>query len=127
MPKLRTESYGGGDQSWLGSMRDVTSARTVTIDRTSLTQDTHYPDGYVRSGTPLALVDGKAVPFNAAGSGGADVLAGFLLTDQAVIGAGDLPCPLLDTGRIRVSRLPAAFTRPVAGKDATTFTYQLEG
>lgn len=127
MPKLRTESYGGGDQSWLGSMRDVVTARTVTIDRTALTPATHFPQGYVRSGTPLAIVAGKAVPFNAAGSGGADVLAGFLLTDQPVIGAGDLPSPLLDSGRIRVSRLPVAFAVPAAGKDATTLVYQLEG
>lgn len=51
-----TESFGQEDQSWLGSAHGTQSARPVTIDVTKLTKDTHYPNGYLPSGTPLALL-----------------------------------------------------------------------
>ncbi|TWS20783.1 potassium transporter [Tsukamurella asaccharolytica] len=107
----RTETFGAGNLSWLGSKHGVDAARTVTISRSALTEATHYPKGYLPSGTPLALVDGKAVPFNAVGTGGTEVLAGFLLTDQQVAkGGGDIVAPLLDHGRVILSKLPAPVT-----------------
>lgn len=106
---VRNESFGAGDQTWLGSAHGTSSARTVTINRSALTKATHFPENRLKSGFPLALVAGKCVPYNAAGSGGTEVLAGFLFTDQSVKDTGgDIVAPLLDHGRIRLSKLPVA-------------------
>lgn len=51
-----TETFGAEDQSWLGSSHGTNSARSVTLDVTKFTKSTHYPNGYLLSGTPLAKV-----------------------------------------------------------------------
>lgn len=109
MPRLVSETFGSGDQSWLGSSHGIHNCRTVTIDRSSLTAATHYPDGYVRSGQPLAIVGGLAVPYNSAGADGSQVLAGFLLADASMAGTEDVPAALLWHGRIIVANLPVTF------------------
>lgn len=106
MPKLREESYGSGDQTWLGSTHGITNAQTATLDRTALTAATHYPQGYLKSGFALAKVGTKFVPYNAAGSGGTNVLAGFLLFDVGVLAGSDPIGALLDHGRVKLARLP---------------------
>lgn len=104
---VRTETFGSGDQSWLGSARGTESAQTVTIDRAALTKATHYPKSYLKSGFPLAKIGKKHVPYNSAGSDGSQVLAGFLLTDQSVKDTGgDIIAAMIDTGRIKLARLP---------------------
>jgi hypothetical protein len=55
MPKLRTETIGTGDMSWLDSTHGIANARTVTIDISTFTAGTHFPNGYIPSGTPVAL------------------------------------------------------------------------
>ncbi|MGQ0774556.1 MAG: hypothetical protein ACT4NY_09085 [Pseudonocardiales bacterium] len=52
----KTEAWTNDDQSWLGSAHGTGSARTVTLDLLLFTKTTHYPEDYVRSGTPLAKV-----------------------------------------------------------------------
>ena len=54
MPRLVTETFGTGDQSWLGSTHALYSARTVTPDPT-LFSLANYPTG-IPSGTPLGLI-----------------------------------------------------------------------
>lgn len=51
---VRSESIGQGDQSWLGSRHSTDNAKSVTVARAALTALTHYPDGYLKSGTPMA-------------------------------------------------------------------------
>ncbi|WP_100485609.1 potassium transporter [Mycobacteroides abscessus] len=105
---VRTETFGAGNQSWLGSKHGTDACRTVTIDREALVKETHYPDGRLKSGLPLAKVGDTYVPYAAGGANGAGVLAGFLFTDQSVRdGGGDIVAPLLDHGRVILSKLPA--------------------
>jgi len=54
MPRLREETFGSGDQSWLGSTHGMYNARTVAPDPALFTAAA-YPDG-VPSGTPIGLV-----------------------------------------------------------------------
>lgn len=54
MPRLSEETFGAGDQSWLGSTHGIYNCRTVAPDPALFTT-TAYPDG-VPSGTPLGLV-----------------------------------------------------------------------
>lgn len=128
MPKLRSESFGPGDQSWLGSTHGIRNGRTGVIDISAFTPATHYPEGFIPSGTPLALVGGMYVPYDKteATVTNAGVLAGFLLTDQRVVGTQDFPAPVLDHGRVKVAKIPQAggFTAPVAAaKNKTTFVF----
>lgn len=51
-----TQQFGQEDQSWLASAHGTSSARPVTIDVSTLTQETHFPNGYLPSGTPLAEI-----------------------------------------------------------------------
>jgi len=120
MPKLREESTGGGDLTWLGSLHGTGEARTVTVLRSSLTAGTHYPEGVLRAGQPLAIVAGKAVPYNAAGTDGSQILAGFLLRAEKVVGDKNFAVPLLDHGRIRLARVQALTGVTVAANVANT-------
>lgn len=56
MPRVSTERYGTGDQSWLGSTETIYNCRTVPLDMSLFTSAEHYPDGYIKSGYPLGKV-----------------------------------------------------------------------
>lgn len=127
MPRMKSETFGGGDLSWLGSTHGIANARTEILDISAFTANTHYPNGYIPSGLPVAKVGGVLVPYDATEgtTTGAGVLAGFILTDQTVVGTNDFGVPLIDHGRVRVSKLPIAFTAPAAAakRAATTIVF----
>lgn len=130
MPKLRTESFGAGDQSWLASSHAIWNGRTEKLDISAFTEADHYPNGYIPSGTPVAEVGGVLVPYDSteATTTNAGVLAGHILTDQPVVGTADFAVPLLDHGRVKASKVPQgvqAFTAPVAAakRAAVTIVY----
>lgn len=111
MPRLRSETFGPGDQSWLGSTHGIANARTSVLDLSAFTEATHYPDGYIPSGTPVNADNESAVlPY----TGAVGERLGFLLTDQRVIGTADINAPILRHGIINVDNLPVAFTVPAA-------------
>jgi hypothetical protein len=127
MPRLTTESFGSGNMSWVGSEHAINNARTETLDISTFTAGTHYPDGYIRSGTPVAKVGGVLVPYDATEGTvtGAGILAGFVLTDQRVVGTSDFPVPLYDHGRVVASKVPVTFVKPAAAAklSATTIVF----
>lgn len=127
MPRLKTETFGGGDQSWLGSAHGIANARTETLDISAFTAGTHYPNGYIPSGTPVAKTGTGLVPYDATEgtTTGAGILAGFVLTDQPVVGTNDFGVPLLDHGRVIVANLPTTFVAPAdaAKRAATTIVF----
>lgn len=127
MPRLKTETVGTGDQSWLASAHGIRNCRTEQLDISAFTAGTHYPNGYIPSGTPVAKVGGLLVPYTSAEATttGAGVLAGHLFTDQVVVGTNDFPVPLLDHGRVKTAKVPTgtdAFTAPVAAAKRTSIT-----
>lgn len=127
-----TETFGAGDQSWLGSRHGTDVAKTVTLDPADWSAK--ISDGRIKSGEPYALVDGLAVPYDAdakVGGEGADkdnpgpaaILAGFLLTDQSVTsGRGNVTAPGVWHGRIILSNLPST----VAADAVTSGQFLLE-
>lgn len=127
MPRYTTESFGSGDMSWLGSDHAINNARTEQIDISAFTAGTHYPDGYIPSGLPVAKVGGVLVPYDAteATVTGAGILAGFVLTDQKVVGTADFPAPLVDHGRVIAANVPITFVKPAAAAklSATTIVF----
>lgn len=116
----RTESFGAGDQSWLLSRHGTETPRTATLEPSAWTAKT--TNGRIKSGEPYALVSGLAVPYNSGGSGGTNVLAGFILTDQTVVGTGNVTFPAIWHGRIKLSKLPST----VAANATTTGSFVLE-
>jgi len=119
MPRLKTETVGSGDQSWLGSSHGIHECRTEVLSTSAFTAGTHYPNGYIPSGTPVAKVGGVLVPYDSTEgtTTNAGVLAGFLFTDQPVVGSANFGVPLLDHGRVKSAKVPVgagAFTAPVA-------------
>lgn len=127
MPRLKNETFGVGDQSWLGSAHGIHECRTETLDPAGFTAGTHYPDGYIPSGTPVAKVNGVLVPYDKteATTTNAGVLAGFVFSDQPIVGAGKIAVPLLDHGRVKATKVPNAFAAPAAAakRAATTFVF----
>lgn len=130
MPRMKTDSFGGGDQSWIGAgAPGINDCRTEVLDISTFTAGTHFPNGFIPSGLPVAKVGGVLVPYDATEgtTTGAGVLAGFVLTDQPVIGAStpDFGVPLYDSGRVVTANLPIAFTVPTAAakKAATTIVF----
>lgn len=130
--RIETPGLSEGDQTWLASTRGIYTNRSVKLNVADFTVDPAL--GYIPSGTPLALVDAPgtdegqmAVPYDSASAvAGENVLAGFLFTDQRVaVGSTDtyINGPLLDHGRIRISRLPVAFAVPSDANDAGNFVY----
>ena len=102
----RKEKFGIGDLTWLGSKWGVNEARTCTIDVAAFNTATKIVDNYVKAGEPVkeATAGGKTKMVPYAGTG---TLAGFILTDvPADPTLGDAVAPLLDHGRVILSKLP---------------------
>lgn len=114
MPKIKIENVGGGDFGWLLDAPPINDNRTEVLDISAWTAATHYPNGFIPSGTPAAKGSNGLVPFNddEEVTDGAGVLAGFIFGDQRVVGTDDFGVALRDRGRIRVEKLPVAFTAP---------------
>lgn len=45
------------DRSWLGSAHGTEATETITLDISAFTANTHYPNGYIASGTVLSKLD----------------------------------------------------------------------
>lgn len=127
MPRLKSETVGAGDQSWLGSAHGIHECRTELLNLAAFTAGTHYPNGYIPSGTPVANVAGLLVPYDSleATTTNAGVLAGHLFTDQPVVGSANFAVPVLDHGRVKSAKVPVganAFTVPVAAAKRAAMT-----
>lgn len=117
MPRLQNESYGGGNFAWLGTRHGINNCRSVMLDVSAFTAATHYPDGYIPSGTPVAEVGGLLVPYDAteATTTNAGVIAGHVFTDQKVSATdADFSVPLYEHGRVYAPAVPGGFTVPAA-------------
>lgn len=83
---ITTETFGQDDQSWLGDAHGTETARSITLDLTTFTAGTHYPQGFLRSGIPLGKItaSNKYGLYSNAASDGRETLAGFLFTGLKV-------------------------------------------
>ncbi len=104
-----TETWIAEDRSWLGSRDGTDVTQSITLDTSTFTKATHYPDGYVRSGTVLGRITATNMygPYESGASDGREVAAGFLYTSTPMVeGGADVGAPLHWRGAIRESRLP---------------------
>lgn len=95
---------GGGDYRWLGSQHATSDASPVTLDRTKLTANTHYPKGFIPSGFAVGPVSGsdKWEPFNS----GSHTKIRFVLEPVPVDPAGDVVAAAIWHGEINNAHLP---------------------
>lgn len=79
---IRTETFGQEDQSWLGSDHGTDTARSITLDVSTFTAGTHYPEGFLRAGLPLGRItaSGKYGLYSDGATDGRQTLAGFLFS-----------------------------------------------
>lgn len=120
-PKTTTIT-GPGNPGWLGSAHGTDATRTITLDVSAFTAATHYPNGFVRGGTPVGKItaSGKYGPYDNAAEDGTETLVGFVYGDFPVDGQTAVVAALLDHGKVVEARLPisvdAAGKTDVAGR-----------
>jgi hypothetical protein len=103
-----TETYQAEDRSWLGSRDGTDVTQTVTLDTSTFTEATHFPDGYIPSGTVLGRITATDLygPYDNAASDGREVAVGFLYSNTKVrTGGPDVGAPIHWRGVIRAARL----------------------
>ncbi len=102
---VRTKGpYRAEDRSWLGSAHGTTATRTVTLDTSAFTQATHYPNGYIASGTLVSLqANGLWGPY----TGGASASGHLFNSTEVRVGGPDVGAPVLEHGVVFVPNLPA--------------------
>ncbi len=104
-----TETYTAEDRSWLGSRDGTDVTQTITLDVSTFTAATHYPDGYIKSGTVLGRITATGLygPYDNGASDGREVAVGFLFTSAKVREGGpDVGAPIHWRGVIREAKLP---------------------
>lgn len=106
---VRSETFAVENRSWLGSAHGTDATRTITLDTSAFTAGTHYPNGYIPSGTVLGRITATGLygPYNDALSTGQEVAAGILFNSTAVRSGGpDVGAPMLEHGMIIQAKLP---------------------
>lgn len=100
---VKRASFGQDDQSWLGSAHGTQSTQSITLDVATFTRADHYPEGWLKSGLPLAKSGDRYVLWTS----GAD-LAGHLFTPVQAPSNPATPVggAILEHGRVIASKLP---------------------
>ena len=121
---VTSTSYQVEDRSWMLSQwgQGPGENPSVVLDVSAFTANTHYPNGYIPSGTPLgkitaASTDDKIVvgPYDGAAADGRETCYGLLHSSVKVPASGADPGgAVVRAGFIRESRLPVAID--AAGK-----------
>lgn len=115
-----TETYTAEDRSWLGSRDGTDVTQTVTLDTSAFTEATHFPNGYVPSGTVLGQITATGLygPYDDAASDGRQTAVGFLYSATKMrTGGPDVGAPIHWRGIVRAAKLPR-LTTETGGLDA---------
>ena len=113
---VRSTSYGVDNRDWLASRHGEDMTVGLTLDIALFTKNTHYPEGYVRSGQPLGRVTATGLygPYDNSANDGREVCRYLLFSFVRAIdpnngntlakvgGAGYLH------GLVKESKLPVA-------------------
>ena len=77
-----TGTWQAEDRSWLGSAHGTEATRSITLDTSAFTGGTHYPNGYIPSGTVLGRITATGLygPYSDGASDGRQVAAGLLFS-----------------------------------------------
>ena len=107
------ESWQAEDRSWLASQHGTDSMQTVTLANATFTQNTHYPNGFVPSGTVLGKItaagatQGMYGPYDNAATDGRQTAVGFLYSNTKLVAGGkNVGAPIHWHGAVWAARLP---------------------
>ena len=104
------KQWGGGDYSWMYNSRGIRDGVTAVLDISAFTRETHYPDGYIKSGTPVVLGDLDALTpwVDEAGN-----KIGFVGGDFPVDGDNDINVHVITHPEtVYIDELPVEFAAP---------------
>ncbi len=111
-PQSSDPGWVTDDPSWLGSAHGTDATETGTVDTSLFTAGTHYPDGYLPSGTPLGKVTATGLygPYTPGDDpAGLGTLVGFLVAPRAVASASQrIAVGILTHGRVVEANLPTS-------------------
>ena len=89
---VHSSTYQVEDRSWLASQHGVDVTPGVTLDISKFTKATHFPNGYIPSGTVLGKITASGLygPYTSGASDGTQTAAGLLFSSvRAVDGNGN--------------------------------------
>lgn len=117
---VRTKTHLTDDRSWLGSAHGSDATETITLDISTFTAGTHYPNGFLPSGLAVGKItgSGKYGPYSNAAADGRETMVGHLFsavrprTDADVDAAG----AMLTHGVIVEAKLPSGHGVDANGK-----------
>lgn len=121
-PTTTTETVTA-DRPWLLSLHGSDANKTITLDLTAFTVDTHYVAGVnglpnrLKSGLPLGKITASGLygPYTSGASDGTQTLAGLLYTETAFnTGSTKAGAAMLVHGDVDTDKLPVALTVPAA-------------
>ncbi|MGW4119881.1 hypothetical protein [Nocardia sp. NPDC004711] len=105
--KINIDTFGQDDQSWLASAEGTDRARTITLDLTTFTAGTHYPNGYLKSGYALKkLGSGKYGLFSVGDEATASIAGHWLTAVRIPTGATKVSGALLWHGSVLAAKCP---------------------
>lgn len=111
---LQTTSYQVGNRQWL--LDEPGTKPNVTLDISKFTAGTHYPNGYIPSGTAIGKVTATGLfgPYNDAASDGTQTCYGFTYADVRAVRQNGTTAAKVGTGAVvhdaivSVGKLPFA-------------------
>ncbi|PBC38476.1 hypothetical protein CJ179_38380 [Rhodococcus sp. ACS1] len=112
-----TGTYTVENRSYIYQDPGVWTRGSVTLDITKFVAGTHYPAGYIKSGTVLGKVTATGLygPYDNTASDGREVAVGFLW-DSVTPTSDKEAAPIWLFGFIKESKLPAAHGLDSAAK-----------
>ena len=108
---LQTTTYQVGNRQWLLDEPDFKP--NVTLDITKFTAATHYPNGFIPSGTAIGKITATGLfgPYDGTKSDGTETLYGFTYSDVRAVRQNGSTASKVGTGAVvsgpvSVSKLP---------------------
>ncbi|MGK9270489.1 head decoration protein [Williamsia muralis] len=117
---VHSSAYQVENRSWLIGTHGVDLTPSVTLDITKFTKATHYPNGYVPSGTRLGKVTATGLygPYDNAATDGRETAAGLLFSSVRAIDTSTgnalakVAGAIFVHGLVATAKLPGAVDAP---------------
>lgn len=97
---LQTTNYQVGNKQWL--LQEPKVKLNVTLDISKFTQATHFPNGYIPSGTVIGIVTATklAAPYDPAASDGSQTAYGITYADVRAVRQNGSVATKVGTGAV---------------------------
>lgn len=120
---VRSRAHQVDNRSWLIGTHGADLTPSVTLDISKFTKSTHYPNGYIPSGTLLGKVTATGLygPYDDALANGQEVAAGILFSfvraiDEVGTTLTKVGGAIFVHGAVKEAKLPANSGVNAAGK-----------